>query len=228
MGAVTPQPPTSVSIGGSDWLWQEESTHWQRLKRQIWEIGEHWWIFILLIYLTFAFDRGKKEEENCATEWKLLCCSTGFYLKMAKTAVTRQAATQLVGYEEMQHFSVHESHLKVCHLTPFHSAQILRQSRGTQGTCHSVVCRHLSAKQKRWRCTPFAPCYPAQSLRKSSTSLLHTDYRSCIRCNNSVHYQCKWSVAACIGGWLCYGGWIPSFRRWGAARYRERWNGALL
>lgn len=33
-------------------------------------------------------------------------------------------------------------------------------------------------------------------------------------------------LCVCVGGWLCYGSWIPSFlQRWGwAPRYRERWN----
>lgn len=58
----------------------------------------------------------------------------------------------------MQHFDVHESHLKLCHLTLCHSVQILRQKMRTRRTCHSVVRCHLFGQIEMMTiCSSLAP-----------------------------------------------------------------------
>lgn len=70
----------------------------------------------------------------------------------------------------MQHFHVHESHLKLCHLTPSHSVQILRQRMRTRGTCHSVVRRHLFGQTEMMTLPPIGSSLVATISRNADTA----------------------------------------------------------
>lgn len=165
-----------------------------RRKHSVTKVGRtdlgNWLVLIDMYCLNLAFlflpkqtENNNKKIDNCVTEWKPPCCSTGVYPKMSKTAVTRQAAAHQRRLWRMQHLNVHESHLKLCHLTPSHSVQILRRRMGTRGTCHSVVRRHLFGKTEMMTLPPLLLLVgPQQSLttqmqQKSAAHWLQVTHR---------------------------------------------------